>query len=124
MALSPAVPFIKTSNLVPYRLLLEVVFTLCLCLQCGFLNLFIVTPATQCRESMGNGESVNSLVSTQGVQNKVTAMYMGLWTESGALETSFHTLTAEIGPAPATVPGLRKLWVLARLGEEAVGGCS
>lgn len=79
--------------------------------------MFIVTPSPreQHGESMDKGESLNSLVSSQGAQNKMTAMYLGLWTESGALETSFHTVTAEIGPAPATAPGLRKLWVLAGL---------
>lgn len=117
MALSPAVPFIKTSNLVLYRLLLEVVLVLCLCLQCSYLNLFIVTPSPREQQwgEHGQRESLNSLVSSQGAQNKMTAMYLGLWTESGALETSFHTVTAVIGPAPATVPGLRKLWVLAGL---------
>ena len=64
---------------------------------------------------MGNGEALITLVSSWGAQNKVTAMYLGVRTESGALETPFHTLTAEIGPVPTIVPGLRKLWVLAVL---------
>lgn len=70
---------------------------------------------------MGNGEALKSLVSSLGAQNKVTAMYLGLRRERGALEISLHTLTAEIGPAPAIAPGLRKPCVLAVLWEEAVG---
>lgn len=70
---------------------------------------------------MGNGDVLKSLVSSPRVQNKVIAMHLGLRIESGALEISFHTLTAEIGPAPAIAPGLRKLCVLAVPWEEAVG---